>query len=98
MAKEDWGLSKIQLGPKLARLGIPLDPVPTKIKKIIRDLTYDECDDFATELANAGTGPEAMSILEDHWNRCTLNVKVPGKDGKTITWAKRCEIESKFSR
>ena len=52
ISKKDWGISKIDISAKLRTLGVN---VTSNIKKKLDDLTYGECDDFATDLANAGT-------------------------------------------
>ena len=97
MEKRDWGKSKIDIAKKLAALRVSLT---ARVKEKIGDLTYDECDDFATKLAGATSAVKARTILDDHWKKCTLRERVSkanlSKEGQT-TWAKRCEIEAKLS-
>jgi hypothetical protein len=97
--KKDWGSQKIDLVAKLQTLRVAAS---RDINKKIGDLTYSECDDFATELANATTAKMARSILLDHWDRCTLNASVSktvaNKEGETTTWAKRCAEEAVHNR
>ncbi len=98
ISKKDWGIPKIDIGAILRTLGVN---VTSNIKKKLGDLTYGECDDFATDLANAGTQEEAIPILTSHWNRCTLRMSVSkahvSKEKKT-TWAERCKTEAQFNR
>lgn len=99
MGKKDWGSPKIDLAAKLHSLGITPS---TDMRKKIGDLTFSECEDFATELASSTTRTVAASILEDHWNRCTLRARVSkaptNKEGETITWAERCRAEAVHNR
>jgi len=98
MAKGDWGARRISLGETFRKLKIQ---VTSDIKQEIEDLTYGECDDFATDLAQAHTQKDAISILTSHSERCTLRTKVSkgrvSKEGE-ITWKKRCEEEAKHIR
>jgi hypothetical protein len=90
MTKKDWGLSKIDIGQTLRRLKVNLS---ADIKQRIADLTYGECDDFATYLAGQTSRDTALSTLEDHWGRCTLNTGVPGEKVPK-TWRQRCAEEA----
>ena len=90
MTKKDWGVSKIDVASTLRRLKVN---VSLDIKQKIGDLTYGECDDFATDLAGATSKKSVVSILENHWSRCTLNSGVPGEKVQK-TWRQRCEKEA----
>jgi len=94
MTKTDWGLSKLDLGRTLRKLKV--EPT-SEIKQKIGAMTYGECDDFAIELATAASKKSALSILEDHWGRCTLNASVP-REKVPKTWAQRCDAEAVYTR
>jgi SpoVK/Ycf46/Vps4 family AAA+-type ATPase len=97
MVKVDWGHSKIHIEKKLRSLKVAIS---VEVKNKIRDLTFGECEEFATELALATSGEEARKILVDHWGKCTLQESVSkanlSKKGQT-TWAQRCTKEAKLS-
>ncbi len=97
MTKKGLGHFRIDVKNKLSALKVDLS---AEITKKIGDLTYDECDDFATELAHATTAKKARTILSDHWNKCTLQERVSkahlSKKGQT-TWAERCKKEARRS-
>jgi hypothetical protein len=95
LSKKDWGSAKFDLAKKLNTLGVRLS---AEIKKKIGDLTYDECDDFASELAYTTSGREAKALLNDHWTKCTLNSKVGTNENERITWAERCKAEAIHNR
>jgi hypothetical protein len=90
MTKKDWGASKIDIGRALRRLKVTMN---FETERKIGDLTYGECEDFATDLASATSKKAAQSMLEDHWSRCTLNSEVPGEKVQK-TWRQRCEKEA----
>jgi hypothetical protein len=94
MTKKDWGPTKLDLEGKLQAVGVSLKD---DIKQQIGDLTYGECDDFAAALANATDQQEAVTILGNHWNHCTLQTSVSQEDEKT-TWRDRCKTETQFNR
>jgi ATPase family protein associated with various cellular activities (AAA) len=98
ISKTDWGASKIDIGAKLTTLGVR---ITADVRQKIGDLTFGECDDLATELAKASSRKGAMSILNSHWNRCTLQTHVSkaheSKGGET-TWSERCKIEAQHNR
>lgn len=98
MQKKDWGKSKIHIGDKLGALKVGIS---AEVEQRIGDLTYGECDEFATELAEATKPKNANQILKAHWDKCTLRERVSrahlSKKGQT-TWAERCEKEAKISR
>ena len=93
ITKKDWGVSKIDIRQTLRQLGIVVTP---DIRQKIADLTYGECDDFATHLANQMSKDAALSTLEDHWSRCTLNTGVPGEKVQK-TWRQRCAEEAIYT-
>jgi hypothetical protein len=90
MTKKDWGVSMINIGQTLRRLKVNMS---ADIKQKIGDLTYGECDDFATHLATETSREAAHSTLEDHWGRCTLNTGVPGEKVQK-SWRQRCAEEA----
>lgn len=89
MRKKDWGSARLDLRRSFRKLGVKLTP---ENKQHIGDLTYPECDGFATELAKARNGQEAKNILDDRWQKCTLQTRV--SKAEDITWAKRCQTEA----
>lgn len=93
ISKTDWGASKIDIGRTLRRLKVTIN---SDIQHKIGDLTYGECEDFATDLASATSKKSAQSMLEDHWNRSTLNSGVPGEKVQK-TWRQRCEKEATYT-
>src|SRR5207237_4664445 len=94
ITKKDWGVTKnIDLEGKLRALGVDMTP---QIKEQLGDLTYGECDDFATKLAEAPNSQAAITLLGDHWKRCTLQSRVSHEE--EVTWEQRCKIETQFNR
>ncbi|MFL6389688.1 MAG: AAA family ATPase [Terriglobales bacterium] len=91
--KRNWGVSKIDIRLRLRELGVKMTG---NIQKMISDLTYLECDSFASDLAAATDKDSAKSILEGYWNDCTL--RTPISKSNQTTWEKRCEEERGFSR
>lgn len=94
MTKKDWGPTKLNIEKKLEELGVVLT---ADIKQEITDLTYGECDDFAADLARAKDQQEAVTILNNHWNHCTLQTSI-SQDEETTTWRDRCKGEIQFNR
>jgi hypothetical protein len=95
ITKKNWGSGKnIDLESKLTDLGVDLTP---QIKEQLNDLTFGECNDFATNLADAHNSQEAIKLLDDHWRRCTLNDPI-SKEENVSTWAERCRREAKLNR
>lgn len=94
MSKKDWGATKVELAGRLETLDVAFTD---DIKHKIGDLTYDECDDFATDLARMTNAQEAITVLANHWNRCTLQTNI-GLDEDKTTWADRCKAEAQFNR
>ena len=94
ITKKDWGSERnVDIEAKLRKLKVKLKP---DIKKKLAQLTFGECEEFATNLAGETDGQEAIKLLDDHWGRCTLNGPI-SKDDST-TWAERCDTEAKFNR
>jgi len=93
ITKTNWGAeSNVDLEGRFKSLGIKPDK---KIKQQLNDLTYLECDAFATDLAKAGSAMEAKEGLDYHWKHCIL--QMANRDDKR-TWAKRCKAEEHLSR
>lgn len=99
MRKKDWGISKIDIIRKLRTLRVRAS---ADIRRKIGDLTFGECDDFASELADAANGKTAIRILQRRWDNCTLNTRVSktpsSTQGETTTWADRCKAEAIHNR
>lgn len=94
MMKQDWGSTRLNLQTTFRKLGVKLTP---EIKHHLSDLTYGECDGFATELAKATNAQEAINILSDRWKKCTLQTTVSKAEvskKEEITWAQRCQSEA----
>jgi hypothetical protein len=90
VAKRDWGPQKnLDLATKLHEIKIAEDQ--TTVSQI-SDLTYDECENFVTELSKAGSAQEASEMLATAWKQCTLETKI--NNDEETTWADRCEAES----
>jgi hypothetical protein len=94
ITKKDWGSERnIDLEKKLRSLKVRLKP---EIKTKLADLTYGECEDFATSLSSAMDAQEAIKFLTDHWARCTLNSLVSKE--QNITWKEQSQKEAKLNR
>lgn len=93
MGKKDWGPMKIDIREKLQTLGV----TPSlEIKQQIGDLTYGECEAFASELSDVTSAQAAFSVLTAHWNDCTLQTPISKDENKT--WAERCKTEATHNR
>ncbi|HTV54772.1 MAG TPA: ATP-binding protein [Terriglobia bacterium] len=91
--KKDWGADEnVDIEERLKTLGVTIDD---QITKPLEDLTFLECDAFATKLAKVKNGPDAVRVLVNQWERCILNV-VTQDDKKT--WKERCKDEEQFNR
>lgn len=98
LTKKNWGTDEnVDIGEKLRFLGLDND---LKIKEQLGDLTYLECDAFATQLTAVKTGDDLKKALADRWKECILQTLTQDKNagGKNITWKKRCENEEHFIR
>lgn len=96
-SKTDWGESKIDIVTKLKDFGVQ---VSKHVKQELADLTYGECEEFATELAKAADAKSAREILSRRWTQCTLQTHV-SKSRVTkaeTTWKKRCKVEAAHNR
>ena len=94
ITKKDWGFDRnIDLEKNLKKLKVRLKP---EIKTKLADLTYGECDNFATSLASAQDAQEAIKFLDDHWKKCTLNDRISKEEN--TTWRERCQQEAKLTR
>jgi hypothetical protein len=94
MAKLNWVPSiTVDLKRKLRALHVKQT---TEIRQQLGDLTYGECDAFATELAKTNNAQRAITVLGAHWKGCTLLARV-SKEEET-TWAQRCKEEAQFNR
>jgi SpoVK/Ycf46/Vps4 family AAA+-type ATPase len=94
ITKKDWGAAKnVDLKAKLRGLSVVLT---TEIKNQLRDLTYGECDAFATSLVDVKTSQEAIKLLDDHWERCTLHGPISKEE--TQTWEARSKEDAQLNR
>jgi SpoVK/Ycf46/Vps4 family AAA+-type ATPase len=92
--KKTWGAAEnVDLEGRLKELGVDLID---EIKRQLGDLTFLECDDFATELAKAPNAQEAIRALEDHWERCILQARF--SQGEETSWQERCRTEAVHNR
>jgi hypothetical protein len=94
MTRNNWGAAEsVNIEEKLKNLGVELKD---EIKKRIADLTFLECDAFATELAKASSAQEAIRALDNHWERCILQARVV--QGEETNWEERCRTEAIHNR
>lgn len=94
MTKKNWGADEnVAIDEKLKAVGVKIDE---QIEERLNDLSYLECDAFATVLAKAETAQEAIEVLEEHWKRCTLQAKIT--QDHDSTWEERCKAEEHFNR
>jgi ATPase family protein associated with various cellular activities (AAA) len=93
LTKKNWGADEnIDIGERFSALGVKL---AAEIEQRLEELTFLECDGFATELAKATNAQEAIRTLDSHWERCVLHAHV-SQDGE-VTWADRCRTEAQLS-
>jgi hypothetical protein len=94
-----WGpAKKIDIGAAFAKIGVHVD---SDVEQQLGELTFDECDVFATQLVKASSPQEAIKALKDQWKDCTLQRKVPkphATNEEETTWADRCKSEAGLSR
>src|SRR5262249_5401640 len=94
ITKKNWGAEEnVALDQKLKSLGVKIDD---QIERRLGDLTYLECDAFATALGKAQNAQEALETLEDHWKRCILQTKA--NQDHEATWEERSKAEEQFNR
>jgi hypothetical protein len=94
MTKRNWGpVKNLDLEGTLKRLGVDVTP---EIKQQLGQLTYGECDAFATELASAPNQQSAIKALDAHWKGCTLQSAVSQEE--ETKWTERCDAEAHLSR
>ncbi|MGC2285248.1 MAG: ATP-binding protein [Candidatus Acidiferrum sp.] len=95
--KSDWGQSKINIADKLRDLKVE---ITTDVKNKLGALTFGECQEFASELANVTTATNAKKTLKRRWEHCTLQMHVSkARENKgEITWEKRCKVEAEHNR
>jgi hypothetical protein len=94
ITKKNWGSSeRVDLEETLKTLGVELTP---QIRDRLGDLTFGECDGFATELGKASNPQEAIRTLDNHWERCILHTRVG--QGEEATWEARCRTEAAHNR
>jgi hypothetical protein len=98
LTKKNWGAEEnVDIEQRLRSFGLDKD---AKIKQQLGDLTYLECDGFATQLEPITSAVHASRALADRWTDCILQTPTQNKngDGPEITWKKRCEDEEHFVR
>lgn len=94
ITKKNWGAAEnVDLEGKLKALGVELTD---EIKQRLGDLTFLECDAFATELAKSPNAQEAIRALDNHWERCILQAHVV--QGEETNWEERCRTEAIHNR
>jgi hypothetical protein len=91
MGKIDWGPAKLDFQKKLTDLGFEVNE---DFKRMLGDLTYGECEEFAARLTNVTDRQHVLSVLNDRWKGCALETKVPEQ---SETWRDRCSAEEKFN-
>ena len=92
--KKDWGATEnVDIEQTLRTLGVEMT---SQIRDRLDDLTYGECDAFATELGKTRNPQEALRILDNHWERCILRTRVT--QGEETTWEARCRAEAENNR
>jgi hypothetical protein len=95
LAKHDWGPSKDgDVEAKLKSLGIVINPT---IRQHLEELTFSEYETFAVDLSREQSSQDAMALLADVWQNCTLQTPVGKEEGKE-TWGARCKDEAKIYR
>ncbi|SRR6266478_268544 len=94
MTKKNWGAAEnVDIEERLKTLEVDLTD---EIKQRLADLTFLECDGFASELVKAANAQEAIRTLDDHWERCILKAHIiHGQEG---TWKERCGTEEIYNR
>jgi hypothetical protein len=73
----------------------------SNMRRQLADLTFGECQSFASDLMKANDSQEAISKLNEDWKKCTLQrpvLKAHIKDEDQTTWKDRCEKERKYNR
>jgi hypothetical protein len=94
MAKTNWGAAEnVDIGERLKSLEVEQTD---EVKERLGDLTFLECDSFATELGKATNAQDAIRILDDHWDRCILKARVTHTEEGT--WKERCGTEAIYNR
>jgi hypothetical protein len=95
--KTDWGKSKIDIGGKLHALKVKITP---SVRRKLGDLTFGECQDFASDLAGVRGASAAVEKLNRSWEHCTLQMHVAKSrvSKNETTWEDRCKAEAKHSR
>lgn len=92
--KKNWGATEdVDLEGKLKELGVDLND---GIKKRLGDLTFLECDAFATELAKTPNAQEAIRALDSHWERCIMQTSLI--QGEETNWEEHCRTEAVHNR
>jgi hypothetical protein len=93
-SKKDWGASgNLGIEAKLNELQVHLDK---DIRQQLGDLTFSECNTFASALAKTTNAQDATSLLRAAWEKGTLRASVA--QGEEKTWADRCQEEVSFNR
>ena len=94
ISTKKWGATEdVDLEGKLKELSVDLTD---GIMKRLGDLTFLECDAFATELAQASNAQEAIRALDSHWERCIMQTRVI--QGEETSWEDRCRAEAVNNR
>lgn len=91
--KSDWGPSKLDLIQKLSQLGVDIN---ASIQEQLAELTFGECDEFASDLGKVTNSQEAVLALQNRWTHCTLKTRVSQDEERT--WGEKCTAEIQFNR
>jgi hypothetical protein len=99
MEFKKWGPGKdLDLQARFKELNLDTD---SNIQSHLADLTFGECQSFASDLMQAKDSKEAISKLNTRWKDCTLQrhvLKGHINSEDQTTWKARCEIEKSHNR
>jgi hypothetical protein len=91
--KKNWGSDEnVDLKAKFRSVGVE---IKKQHKERLGDLTYLECDAFATDLAKTNTPGDSIATLDDHWERCILRA---ANQPDRSTWKDVCKKQERFNR
>jgi len=101
LTKNNWGENKnVDIAKTLSSLGIS---ITDRVEKCLDALTFGECGSFASDLAKATDRDRALSLLEDAYKSCTLQLRAGTKETTSKentnveTWEDRCKVEAKLT-
>jgi ATPase family associated with various cellular activities (AAA) len=94
LARRDWGPGKVDVEAKLTSLSVVINAT---IRQHLEELTFSEFEAFATDISKVASPQDAMAMMTDAWQNCTLQTPVGKEEGKE-TWGARCKDEAKIHR